>query len=77
MPDTGDRVSTLEAQARADGIEIARIKTEIGEMRKDVAELLYIARTGYGLWRTILGLGGLAAALTAAWHYGITDWRGP
>ncbi len=77
MADNGDRVSALEERSRADAAEIARIKVEIGEMRKDVAELLSIAKTGYGLWRMVLGLGGLAAALTAAWHYGITDWRGP
>ena len=39
MADNGDRVSTLEERSRADATEIARIKVEIGEMRRDVAAL--------------------------------------
>ena len=66
----GERVATLEARDVSTDERLARLEA-------NMEKLLAIAQTGSGLFHLFLKLGGLVAALTAAWHYGITDWRGP
>ena len=65
----GERVATLEARDVSTDERLARLEA-------NMEKLLTLAQTGSGLFHLFLKLGGLVAAIAAAIHYGIADYRG-